>query len=215
MIKDYRRQYLDDYQVNLGEMMDYVVHDCGMDGDEYFSRFVFSNAARGLEDTNPKYIAGMSGVEIAADVLHQLSGCWDQPEPSPNMSRSKVYWAGWIIAYYQWHSNMRFKDIIRYGLPFSKVVSMYIYHEAPEEKFAEAADKIISKNRSEAPSPLQLMRKNRGMSQRELADASGVSLRMIQLYEQNQNDISKAQARMVAYLAHVLGCRIEDLIEMP
>ncbi len=92
---------------------------------------------------------------------------------------------------------------------------MYIYHEAPEEKFAEVADRIISKSREESPSPLHVLRKNRGMSQRELAEASGVSLRMIQLYEQNQNDITKAQVRMVAYLAQVLGCRIEDLIEMP
>ncbi len=72
MIRDYRRQYLDDYQENLGEMMEYIVHDCGIDGDGFFSRFAMSRTARGLELTNPKYIAGMSGVELAVDVLHQL-----------------------------------------------------------------------------------------------------------------------------------------------
>ena len=36
---------------------------------------------------------------------------------------------------------------------------------------------------------------------------------MIQLYEQRQNDISKAQVNVVISLANVLGCRVEDLLE--
>jgi len=32
------------------------------------------------------------------------------------------------------------------------------------------------------------------------------------LYEQGQNDISHAQAKVVKDLARVLGCRMEDLI---
>lgn len=36
---------------------------------------------------------------------------------------------------------------------------------------------------------------------------------MIQLYEQKQNDISKAQVNIVLNLAKVLGCEVEDLIE--
>ena len=43
------------------------------------------------------------------------------------------------------------------------------------------------------------------MTQQELAHASGVSLRMIQLYEQRRNDLSKASASVVIALAHVLG----------
>ena len=43
--------------------------------------------------------------------------------------------------------------------------------------------------------------------------ASGVTLRMIQLYEQRQNDISKAQVNVVISLANALGCRVEDLLE--
>ena len=36
---------------------------------------------------------------------------------------------------------------------------------------------------------------------------------MIQLYEQRQNDISKAQVNVVISLAKALGCRVEDLLE--
>lgn len=46
-----------------------------------------------------------------------------------------------------------------------------------------------------------------------VSDASGVTLRMIQLYEQRQNDISKAQVNVVISLANALGCRVEDLLE--
>lgn len=37
--------------------------------------------------------------------------------------------------------------------------------------------------------------------------ASGVSLRMIQLYEQGQNNLSKAQANVVKSLAKKTACR--------
>ena len=90
---------------------------------------------------------------------------------------------------------------------------MYILHEAPEEKFCDVADDYIKRVKEQSPSKLSVIRKSRGLSQRELAESSGVALRMIQLYEQKQNDISKAQVRTLAYLSAVLGCSIEDLID--
>ena len=68
-------------------------------------------------------------------------------------------------------------------------------------------------NSANKKSRLHKIRKARGFTQQQLSDASGVSLRMIQLYEQKQNDISKAQVNIVLNLAKVLGCDIEDLIE--
>ena len=55
--------------------------------------------------------------------------------------------------------------------------------------------------------------KHAALPQQQLSDASGVTLRMIQLYEQRQNDISKAQVNVVISLANALGCRVEDLLE--
>ena len=104
--------------------------------------------------------------------------------------------------------------MVRAGLPLSTVMGpMYILHEADNEKFVEAAESIIEKNVAAHNSKLQQIRKARGFTQQELSEASGVSLRMIQLYEQRQNDISKAQVNVVLRLARVLGCEIEDLIE--
>ena len=90
---------------------------------------------------------------------------------------------------------------------------MYILHEADESKFVEAANAIIHRNKANVKSKLQKIRKARGFTQRELSEASGVTLRMIQLYEQKQNDINNAQVKVVVSLAKALGCDVEDLLE--
>lgn len=60
---------------------------------------------------------------------------------------------------------------------------------------------------------LKLLRKRVGLSQRELADLSGISVRTIQQYEQCQKNINKAQAEYLVLLAQVLCCEITDLME--
>ena len=65
------------------------------------------------------------------------------PEPQVEFTCSREYWSGWILAYYQWYSEKKFKEI-EAGLPVREVVEMYpALHEAPEDKFVEAADRII------------------------------------------------------------------------
>ena len=91
-------------------------------------------------------------------------------------------------------------------------MSMYILHEADVSKFVDEANGVIARNKREKQTPLQRIRKAREFSQKELSEASGVSLRMIQLYEQRQNDISKAQVGQVVSLARALGCEVENLI---
>ena len=51
------------------------------------------------------------------------------------------------------------------------------------------------------------------MTQKEMSDRSGVKLRMIQAYEQNYQDISKAEVSTIVRLARVLSCRVEDLLQ--
>lgn len=59
----------------------------------------------------------------------------------------------------------------------------------------------------------QFIRKASRYMQQQLSEASGVTLRMIQLYEQRQNDINKARVDVVVSLAHALGCEVEDILE--
>lgn len=63
-------------------------------------------------------------------------------------------------------------------------------------------------------SNLKLWRQRRGMSQAQLAKASGVNIRMIQYYEQGKNDINRAEALSVYRLAQALVCSMEALLEL-
>lgn len=67
--------------------------------------------------------------------------------------------------------------------------------------------------RSDEMSNLKKIRNEKGISQSQLASASGVPVRAIQVYEQGYRDINKAQAIAVYRLANALGCTMENLIE--
>ena len=60
---------------------------------------------------------------------------------------------------------------------------------------------------------LKRIREAAGLSQSYLAVEAGVSLRSVQMYEQRNKDINKAQALTLAKIARVLGCDVEDLLE--
>lgn len=62
-------------------------------------------------------------------------------------------------------------------------------------------------------SNLQTIRKEKGLSQGKLAAASGVSVSMIQFYEQGARDINMAAGITLKKLADTLGCKMEDLLE--
>lgn len=82
-------------------------------------------------------------------------------------------------------------------------------HEASKEKFAGVVDDKIRKAFPETN--LKRIRTAYGCSQRELAEMSGVSLRSIQMYEQRNKDINKAQSESLYCLAKVLGCTMEKM----
>ena len=214
MMNAYSELYLDDAMANLGSMVDYAVGTCGFLPDEFMTRFISSGIAERFERGNPKYVAGMSGVELAELVLEVTNPVDKGNRVALHVEeKGRESWAGWILAYYQWISGKRFEDIVENGLPLSKIMSMYILHEADVSKFVDSADAIIERTKKEKQAPLQKIRKARGFTQQELSEASGVSVRMIQLYEQKQNDISKAQVKVVVSLARALGCDVEDLLK--
>ena len=213
MMNAYSELYLDDAMNNLGDMVEYAVCDLGFDPDTFFGWFISSGIASRFEKGNPKYITGMSGFELAEAVLSEINVTYKKREPSYAVYKGREYWAGWILAYYQWQTGTRFEDMVKDGLMLSTVLSMYILHEADESKFIDAANEVITRNKENRKSKLSEIRKARGFTQQQLSETSGVTLRMIQLYEQKQNDISKAQAAVVLQLARVLGCEPEDLLE--
>lgn len=64
---------------------------------------------------------------------------------------------------------------------------------------------------------LKYRREAAGLSQSQLADASGVSIRMIRAYEAESpsahKDINRAEAFKVYRLALALGCDISSILE--
>lgn len=68
--------------------------------------------------------------------------------------------------------------------------------------------------RSDFKTNLAFIRNTKRISQMQLAEISGVSVRMIQKYETGEKDINKAQALTVYKLSEALGVKVEDLIEL-
>ena len=62
-------------------------------------------------------------------------------------------------------------------------------------------------------SNLKDTREAKKISQKELSERSGVSIRMIQHYEQCVKDINKAQAMTVYKLAESLNCAVWEILE--
>ena len=85
------------------------------------------------------------------------------------------------------------------------------YHEMDIRQFVDKMNELYRKAKPETN--LKLRRKRAGLSQRELAEQTGISVRTIQQYEQRQKSINKAQGEYLALLAKALCCNVEDLIE--
>ncbi len=139
---------------NLGDMVEFAVCDLGFDPDEFFGWFISSGIASRFGHGNPKYIAGMSGYELVEVVLEESNVTYEKREPSYPETKGQEYWAGWILAYYQWVTGKRFEDIVKDGLTLSTVLSMYILHEADESKFVESANEIIARNKEKRKTKL-------------------------------------------------------------
>ena len=60
---------------------------------------------------------------------------------------------------------------------------------------------------------LKRIRQKKGLSQKQLAVISGVTLRSIQCYEQRDRDIDGAHLSALCDLCLALDCKIEDIIE--
>jgi len=208
----YNEIYLDDAMENMGEMIDYAVNVCDMDIEEFWNLFLSSGLAEEFGKGSPKAVSGTSGTEMVYQVFDK-AGMPEMEYPIQiEYTRSREYWSGWILAYYQWLTGKSFKDIYK-GLSMEELQRLYpTLHEASEEKFVEVANRIIASNAKSTK--LQELRKNSGYSQSELAERSGVNKRMIQQYEIGAKDINKAAGTTLLALARVLGCEVEDLLEI-
>ena len=210
MTHAYSELYIENAQKVLAQMMHYAVYDIEMEYDSFSKLFVQSGIAEQFGRGNPRYVAGMSGTELAMEVIRRVTGHGCNVEARYYFDRSDAYWTGFTIAWYQWYTNCSFRELFL-EVPCSTIAGMYRkYHEMDLMHSAEEISRLRRLSAYRIRLGLKNMRENAGMSQRELAEASGVPVRTIQQYEQRQKDIRKAAYDTVSRLANALHCSPEE-----
>lgn len=211
MIHAYQEIYLSKAQSALGDAFDYAVNTCEICGNDFTKMFLVSSVSKRMEHGEPACLAGKSGIELAREIVAETKGQDLQTEPQDHFERSREYWIGWAIAYYQWYSDRTYRDIFKV-VSFEDLQKMYYtLHEADITKFTDIMDARMKAFFSETN--LKRMRTTCGLTQAELAKRAGVNLRSIQMYEQRNKNINKASADTIYRIAKTLGCSMEELIE--
>ena len=220
MIHAYDKFFLPDMKKKLGFAADFAVNGCGLSADSFYDFFIASKVASAIEKGSPIFVCGCSGTELVLSVFERVGFDFDveKTQLSENtffsFDRSPEYWAGWILAFYQWNTNLSFSKIRDY-VSFSEIVNMYYpLHEAPDEKFLDVMNEIIERKNMSRKTNLHQLRKLAGLTQKELAELSGVNLRTLQQYEIGAKDINKASGAAINSLALALHCNFYDVMEL-
>ncbi len=210
-IHAYLETYLSKAQATLGDAFDYAINTCRIPGPDFIKLFTASSVSKRMENGEPAYLVGKSGIEIAADVVFETTGKQLNIEPEEHFGHSREYWIGWAVCYYQWFSLRSYSDIFKV-LSYEDLANMYYtLHEADISKFVDIIDEKIREYFKDTN--LKRIRSSYGCTQAELAKRSGVRLRSIQMYEQRNKDINKASADALYRISKVLGCNMESLLE--
>ena len=189
-------------------MFDFAVYDLEEDLSLFYQKFLQSKICSQFERGESTIIVGKSGVELALDVIGDESLA---AKYRPAANRTPEYWCGWALAYFQWQTNLTFREINNY-IPISEVMALYSpYHEMDISQFCDKMLELYNFRKDN--SNLKKLRQDAGISQSELAEISEIPLRTIQQYEQNQKNINAAKAETVIKLAKALNCSVEALME--
>lgn len=211
MIYAYDKIYLDKARTALGRMLDFAVYDLHYDIEEFFQLFITSGIASRFASGEVSLLVGMSGVELAYEVLEQSNISFERIKPNYTINRSPEFWTGWALAYYQWETSLDFAEIVRY-VPIKDILALYSpYHEMDIRHFTDKMTELYREAKPETN--LKLLRQRSKLSQRELAELSNIPIRTLQQYEQRQKNINKAQAEYLVILAKILYCDVIDLME--
>ena len=225
----------------LGRMLDYAVYSLHYDIAVMMELFIASGDAALFERGDINIIAGMSGIELAYDVLERSGISYDRIQPRYTKSLSAEYWCGYALAQIQWTSCASFRSINQ-RFPVQEFISDYtdsrlkfldglplsITDADRNDKMREFgirfASEALSRFISSAGDPgsgsarygriLKSLRLQMGISQSGLAEAAGIPVRTIQQYEQGQKDLSKARSEYLISLARVLSCDPAQLISL-
>ncbi len=236
MTHAYDNILLDRASDTLGRMLDYSAYSLHYDAGAMMDLFIASGTAALFECGDIRTITGMSGVELAYEVMERSGISFQRAQPRHTKGLSPEYWCGHALARMQWTTGLTFHQVLRsfspaafissYGnsrFAFLDALPLDISAEERSEKMrtfgSQFSDDAVSAfvsasagswadegDRTGAVSALKMMRMKNGLSQSGLARASGKPVRTIQQYEQGQKDLSKARAEYLIALSRALGC---------
>ena len=212
MTAAYSEIYLDDAMTCLGEALDYVSNACQMDTELFMDMFIAGGYASRFEEGESSIVSGLSGTELARRVMYECG--LEIAFPSALMeleSISQEYQSGMLLAYLQWYSERKFADLVRLVPPGIAHRHLSEFASGNEDEKKKLCDALLENENG--PARIQSMRKARGLSQKQLADAAGVNVRTLQQYEIRSKDINKAAVKSVLDIARTIGCTVEDIME--
>ena len=208
MINAYNKMYLSQVRNQFGMMLDYVEYDLDMDIKKYWDKFIKSDLCKRFEKGDISVISGKSGVEIVFEIIDKYIKL---SKPNVVIDRSREYWAGWAITYYQWSRNISFEKIDSF-ISIDEIINLYHpYHEMDILSFCDKLDELYL-DKYKYPN-LKILRERLGISQGDLAFYTNIPVRTIQEYEQRKKDINKANMEYILSLSKILWCNPQDLYE--
>ena len=208
MIHGYDENYIEKAMINLGDMLEYAVFDCHYEPDDFFRLFIQSGLAESFAIGNPSIVAGLSGPERAWKVLEKTKNQSYYPTPSWREDRSDIFWCGWSLAYYQWYSRKSFLEIWE-SVSIKTMQKMYTtLHEADISKTVEALDNLLKPAEKKS---ISFLRKSKGFTQKELAEAAGLNICQVQRLEYGERKVENLSLKTALALADALGVKAEEL----
>lgn len=212
MIYAYDKIYLSRAQKIMGNMIDLAVNEYKIKITEFYNRFLNNRVSEDFSKGDTSTLAGKTGKELFAEIMDLKEEDYRQlSDVKLPINRSPEYWAGWVLAYYQWSRGVSFR-VINDEIPIEIILDMYNpFHEMDITQAVDELNRIRQQKRIE--SYLKYFRKKMGYTQAELANATGIPLRTIQQYEQKRKNINKASADSILILSNILKCNPIDLME--
>lgn len=135
----YIEPYLKGVMRNVGVMSHFCINEYGLTPEEFARIFARSHVAEQISLGNPRFLAGMSGKEMADMIMESLDGDIRSDKGSDMYYITPEYWTGWVMAYYQWYTAKSFAQMYADGQTYDRVHKMYhTMHEADLAKVVEA-----------------------------------------------------------------------------
>ena len=199
----------------VGGMFDFAVYGLGYELKGFYDRFLDSKYCRCVEKADSKTVMGQSGIELtyAVSEYERLDNAqMDEYTMHAISGRSREYWIGWVLSYYQWATSLSYREIENIR-DIEKISAMYeVYHEMDVLHFVDKMNALYKEKHPDTR--LKQIRTNAGLSQKNLADITQIPVKTIQQYEQRQKNINNASVDYVVRLSRALKCDIEMLLEV-